>query len=94
MTTQQQIKKLKQSGVKLIEIAAATGYTPAYVSKVHKGVIDAGPKFKSAFRKNVLKITPLEKENEQLRTLVEQLTNQLNAIKKIVLPKEQGKTDL
>lgn len=94
MTTQQQIKNLKRNGVKLIEIAALTGYTPAYVSKVHKGNIDAGPKFKAAFRKNVLKITPLEKENEQLRTLVEQLTNQLNEIKRIVLPKEQGKADL
>jgi predicted transcriptional regulator len=84
MTIQQQIKNLKKSGVKLIDIAAATGYTPAYVSKVHKGNIDAGPRFKSAFRRNVLKITPLEKENEQLRTLVEQLTNQLNAIKEII----------
>jgi len=94
MTTQQQIKKLKQSGVKLIEIAAATGYTPAYVSKVHKGVIDAGPKFKDAFRKNVLRVTPLQKENEELRTLVYQLKSQLNAIKRIVVPQEQGKTNL
>lgn len=89
MTTQQQIKSLKQSGVKLTDIATATGYSVGYVSKVYRGRIDAAPKFRSALRTtSVVKynatLSYLESENKNLRNLVEQLQCKLDEIKSIV----------
>lgn len=89
MTTQQQIKSLKQSGVKLTDIATATGYSVGYVSKVYRGRIDAAPRFRSALRTtNAIKyksdIAALESENSNLRTLVEQLQSKLDEIQSIV----------
>jgi hypothetical protein len=85
MTTQQQIKSLKQSGIKLTQIAMATGYSTGYVSKVYRGRIDAAPRFRSALRSNIIgEQKDLAKENQQLRELVEQLQSKLNEIKGIV----------
>ena len=50
MNIQKQIKQLKSSGVRLTEIANATGYSNGYVSNVYREHIDPAPKFRSAFK--------------------------------------------
>jgi hypothetical protein len=50
MNIKNKIQQLKKSGVRLTEIANATGYSNGYVSKVYREHIDPAPKFRSAFK--------------------------------------------
>ena len=91
MNIQKQIKQLKSSGVRLTDIAIATGYSTAYVSKVYREHIDPAPKFRLAFKgfisadeKPKNSLTPIEQENVELRTLVVQLQNKLDEIQAII----------
>lgn len=91
MNIQKQIKQLKSSGVRLTDIAIATGYSTAYVSKVYREHIDPAPKFRLAFKgflsaeeKPKNSLTPAEQENIELRKIVEQLQNKLDEIQSII----------
>jgi hypothetical protein len=50
MNIKNKIQQLKKSGVRLTEIANATGYSNGYVSNVYREHIDPAPKFRSAFK--------------------------------------------
>ena len=50
MNIKNKIQQLKKSGVRLTEIADATGYSNGYVSNVYREHIDPAPKFRSAFK--------------------------------------------
>ena len=91
MNIQKQIKQLKSSGVRLTDIAIATGYSTAYVSKVYREHIDPAPKFRLAFKgfisgdeKPKTSLTTIEQENVELRTLVVQLQKKLDEIQVII----------
>ena len=91
MNIQKQIKQLKSSGVRLTDIAIATGYSTAYVSKVYREHIDPAPKFRLAFKgfisgeeKPKPSLSPIEQENVELRTLVAELQNKLDEIQAII----------
>ena len=91
MNIQKKIKQLKTSGVKLTDIANATGYSTGYVSKVYREHIDPAPKFRLAFKgflsgeeKPKPSLSPIEQENVELRTLVAELQNKLDEIQAII----------
>jgi transcriptional regulator with XRE-family HTH domain len=95
MNIKNKIKELKASGIKFNEIAKGTGYSNAYVSKVYREHIDPSKDFRVALKTFLLNDEPpkentntLEQENQELRTLVEQLQNKLNEIQKIVSVQE------
>lgn len=91
MNIQKKIKQLKTSGVKLTDIANATGYSAGYVSKVYREHIDPAPKFRSAF-----KIFLLDKERPksavhslayvtpELRKLVYAVEDKINELDNVI----------
>jgi hypothetical protein len=100
MNIKNKIQQLKTSGVRLTEIANATGYSAGYVSKVYREHIDPAPKFRSAFKtflldKEIPKSTvdSLASVNPELRKLVQQLQNKLDEIKTIIGEQEQAKVN-
>ncbi len=100
MNIKNKIQQLKKSGVRLTEIANATGYSNGYVSKVYREHIDPAPKFRSAFKTFLLDkerpksaVDSLASVNPELRKLVQQLQNKLDEIKTIIGEQEQAKVN-
>lgn len=100
MNIKNKIQQLKKSGIRLTEIANATGYSNGYVSKVYREHIDPAPKFRSAFKTFLLEkerpkstVDSLASVNPELRKLVQQLQNKLDEIKTIIGEQEQAKVN-
>ena len=100
MNIKNKIQQLKKSGVRLTEIANATGYSNGYVSKVYREHIDPAPKFRSAFKTFLLEkerpkstVDSLASVTPELRKLVQQLQNKLDEIKTIIGEQEQAKVN-
>lgn len=91
MNIKNKIQKLKTSGVRLTEIANATGYSTGYVSKVYREHIDPAPKFRSAFKTFLLEkerpkstVDSLASVNPELRKLVYAIEDKINELDNVI----------
>ena len=87
MNIKNKIQQLKKSGVRLTEIANATGYSNGYVSKVYREHIDPAPKFRSAFKTFLL-------EKERPKSAVDSLTYVTPELRKLVYALEDKINEL
>ena len=87
MNIKNKIQHLKKSGVRLTEIANATGYSNGYVSKVYREHIDPAPKFRSAFKTFIL-------EKERPKSAVDSLTYVTPELRKLVYALEDKINEL
>ena len=87
MNIKNKIQQLKKSGVRLTEIANATGYSNGYVSKVYREHIDPAPKFRSAFKTFIL-------EKERPKSAVDSLAYVTPELRKLVYDIEDKISEL
>jgi hypothetical protein len=91
MNIKNKIQQLKKSGVRLTEIANATGYSNGYVSKVYREHIDPAPKFRSAFKTFLLEkerpkseVHSLSYVTPELRKLVYDIEDKISELDNVI----------